>query len=53
MSSPIMALTATATPPVCQEIIQNLNNPVFSDASVNQENIFYSAHELITQKVST
>lgn len=45
-----MALTATATPPVRQELIQHLGDPVLSIASVNQENIFYSVHELKFQK---
>ena len=40
-SCSIMALTATATPAIKQEIIQHLNQPILAVASVNQKNIFY------------
>ena len=49
---PIMALTATATPSLKKEIIQHLSNPVLSIGSVNQENLFYSVHELHFQQSS-
>lgn len=47
-----MALTATATPSVRQEVIQHLGDPLLSITSVNQENIFYSVHELHFERSS-
>ena len=44
-----MALTATATPSVRQEIIQHLIQTTQAVGSVNQQNIFYSCHELKLQ----
>ncbi len=46
-----MALTATATTPtVRHEVIRHLGNPLLCVASVNQENLFYSVHELHFQQ---
>ena len=42
-----MALTATATPKVEDEIKKLLCNPVVSKASINRPNIFRSATELV------
>ena len=44
-----MALTATATPAVRQDIANYLKNPVQSIASINQSNIFYNCYELELQ----
>jgi len=41
-----MALTATATPPVKQQVVEMLRNPVCSSASVNKKNIYYAVHKL-------
>ncbi len=41
-----MALTATATPSVRQEVIEHLDNPVTSIDTMNQPNIFYEVHLL-------
>lgn len=44
-----MALTATATPSIKQEIVQRLNQPIQAVASINQKNIFYACYELNLQ----
>ena len=44
-----MALTATATPAVRQDIANYLKSLVQSIASINQSNIFYSCYVLELQ----
>lgn len=48
---PVMALTATVTPSVRQQIIRSLGDPLLTIASVDQKNIFYSVHELHFQHI--
>ena len=43
---PIMALTATATPSVKQDIVTLLRPPVISQSSVNRSNITLTVEEL-------
>ena len=45
-----MALTATATQSVKNELISILRDPVLTISSVNQENIFYTVQELKFQR---
>jgi len=44
-----MALTATATQSIKQEIAKYLNQPTQAVASINQKNIFYACYELKSQ----
>ena len=43
--TPLMALTATATPPVKEKLISMLRNPIQEVSTVNQPNISYHALE--------
>ena len=45
-NTPIMALTATATPKVADEIKQLLRNPMVTKASINRPNISLAATEI-------
>lgn len=48
--TPIMALTATATPDVADEIKLLLRHPVVAQASANRPNIFLQVEELVADK---